>query len=181
MAKSQLRLRQTARDMVLSLGLIAVPIALVMVLGSTPAPANPVNAINTAAFQSTLAAARASEPFKVLVPASVPSGWTVTSENYTEPGNGPADWHIGYFISSSAFAEVEQTTEAIGDFLDDQKADASEVANLQIDGVTWQEYSGTTPAALRTVLVRTATGSVTEMVAGSAPLTQLEQLAGSLH
>ena len=181
MAKSQSRLRQSARDMVFSLGLIAVPIALVMLLEPQTAPASPVSTISSSAFQSTLAAARANEPFKVLAPTGLPGNWQVTSENYTEPGASAADWHIGYLLSADAFAEVEQTTEPIGGFLDDQKSDAAEVANVQIGGATWQEYTGTSPAALRTLLVRTATGSVTELVAGSASLPQLEQLAGSLH
>jgi Protein of unknown function (DUF4245) len=181
MAKSQLRLRQTARDMVLSLGVIAVPIALILIIQPTTPPASPVSAISAADFQTTLAAARANEPFKLLVPAALPAGWQITSENYTEPGTTAADWHIGYLIPANAYAEVEQTTEPIGGFLSAQQADATDVANVQVDGVTWQEYSGTTPAALRTVLVRTATGSVTDLVAGSASLAQLEQLAGSLH
>ncbi|HEV2638507.1 MAG TPA: DUF4245 domain-containing protein [Actinocrinis sp.] len=181
MAKSQSRLRQSARDMVFSLGVIAVPIAVVMVLLPTSGPASPVSSISPADFQGTLAAARAGEPFPVLAPTSVPAGWQLTSANYTEPGASAADWHIGYYISASSFAEVEQTTEKIGEFLQDQKADAQQVANVQINGVTWQEYTGTTPTALQTVLVRTATGSVTDLVAGSAPLAQLEQLAGSLQ
>ena len=175
------RLRQTIRDMVLSLGVVVVPIAIVMILLPATAPANPVTAIDAADYQTTLNAARAGEAFHVLAPASVPSGWQVTSENYTMPGDGPADWHIGYIVSGSAYAEVEQTTEPIGGFLTDQQSNASDVANVQIDGVTWQEYTGTTPTALKTVLVRTATGSVTELVAGTASLAQLEQLAGSLR
>ena len=181
MAKSHSRLRQSARDMVFSLGVIAVPIALILVLQPATAPAAPVSTISAADFQNTLAAARSGESFPLLVPSGLPSSWKVTSENYTEPGTTAADWHIGYVIAGDTYAEVEQTTEPIGGFLNDQKSNASETANVQINGVTWQEYEGTTPSALKTLLVRTATGSMTDLVAGSASLGQLEQLAGSLH
>jgi hypothetical protein len=182
MAKSQSRLKQSARDMVFSLGVIAVPIALVVVLYPSGSSATPIPAISTTDFQSTLTAARANEPFEVLAPTGLPGTWEATSENYTEPGATAADWHVGYLISGgSSFAELEQTTEPIGGFLDDQKSDATDVANVQIDGATWQEYTGTTPSALKIVLVRTATGSVTDLVAGNASLAQLEQLAGALR
>lgn len=180
MAKKS-RLRQSARDMVLSLGVIAVPLVVVMVVLPASGPKSTVNAVSAADFQSTLSGARAGEPFTPLVPSDVPAAWQVTSVNYTAPGSSAADWHIGYYISADSYAEVEQTTEPIGEFLDDQKSNASQVANVQIGADTWQEYTGTSPTALKTLLVRTATGKVTELVAGSATLAQLEQLAGSLR
>jgi hypothetical protein len=173
------RMKKTMRDMVLSLGAIAVPTAALTLLTS-PTAATPVATISAASFQTMLSAARSGEDFQVLAPVGLPAGWRVTSENYTMPGDGAADWHVGYLIPQNAYAELEQTTEPIGGFLSDAGSDAAEVANVQISGVTWQEYTGTTPAALKILLVRTATGDLTELVAGSAPLAQLEQLAASL-
>jgi hypothetical protein len=173
------RMKKTMRDMVISLGVIVIPIT-VAVFFISHQPATPVPTISGASFQTMLTAARSAESFPVLAPVGLPASWHATSENYTMPGDAAADWHIGYQVPPSTYAEVEETTEPIGQFLTDASSDATDVANVQIDGVTWQEYTGTTPSALKILLVRTATGSLTELVAGSAPLSDLEQLAGSL-
>jgi hypothetical protein len=49
-----------------------------------------------------------------------------------------------------------------------------------VDGITWQRYSGTTPPALKNLLVR-SDGKSTVIVAGSASMAELEQFAGSLR
>jgi len=175
------RMKKTMRDMVLSLGVIVVPTAIITFFISHQ-PATPTQTIGSASFQTMLSAARSAEAFPVLAPVGLPGTWRATSENYTMPGTTAADWHIGYLVPANTYAEVEQTTEPVGEFLSDAQSDAADIANVQIDGATWQEYTGTTPAALKTVLVRTATGpEMTELVAGSASLADLELLAGSLQ
>jgi hypothetical protein len=172
------RLRKTTRDMVLSLAVIGIPIAAVLLIEPST-PGSPVNAIGTTAFQQTLGAARVAEPFPLLVPHGLSSGWRATSETYQEPGNGPADWHVGYLAPDGGYVDLDQTTEPLGDFLNDQGSDATQGPQVQIGGKYWQYYSGTKPAALTTILVQDS-GKYTVIVAGSAPLRELESFAQSL-
>jgi hypothetical protein len=177
MAKS--RLRTTIRDMILSLAVIAVPIGVVLAIEPSKA-GNPVHVIDSASFQGDLDAARAAEPFPVLVPTGLSTGWRATSETYQEPGATAADWHVGYLTPGGGFAELEQITQSFAGFLNDQQSDAAQVASVQVDGITWQRYSGTTPPALKNLLVR-SDGKSTVIVAGSASMAELEQFAGSLR
>jgi Protein of unknown function (DUF4245) len=177
MAKS--RLRTTIRDMILSLAVIGVPIAVVLAIEPSKA-GNPVHVIDSASFQGNLDAARATEPFAVLAPTGLPASWRATSESYQQPGAAAADWHVGYLTPSGGFAELEQTTESIAGFLNDQHSDAAQVSSVQVDGATWQRYTGTTPPALKNLLVR-SDGKSTVIVAGSAPIAELEQFIGSLR
>ena len=176
------RLKTTVRDMVLSLAVIAVPIAVVLVLKPSTA-GNPVHVIDAASFQSELGAARQAEPFTVLAPTGLPASWRLTSAYYQPSGATAADWHLGYLAPSGGYASLEQTAEPLVSFLNDQHSDASPNTAVQIPGATpdvWQRYTGTTPTGLRTILYHTdAKGTV--IVAGSATLTELEQLAADLH
>lgn len=172
------RLRKTTRDMVLSLAVIGIPIGLVLLIEPST-PGNPVNAIGSTAFQQTLDAARVAEPFPILVPHGLSSGWQATSETYQEPGDGPADWHVGYLAPDGGYVDLDQTTEPFGDFLNDQGSDATQGPQVEIGGTYWQFYSGDKPAALSTILVRND-AKYSVIVAGSAPLRELEQFAQSL-
>ncbi|HEU5355719.1 MAG TPA: DUF4245 domain-containing protein [Actinocrinis sp.] len=176
------RLRTTVRDMMLSLVVIAVPIAVVLAL--KPAKAgNPVHPVDAAAYQATLSAARAAEPFPVLAPTGLPANWKLTSAYYNPAGSGPAEWHLGYLTPSGGYASLEQTSESFTGYLSDQHSNASQDSAVQIAGATpstWQRYTGTAPAGLRTLLYGQNAKS-TVIVAGSAPLADLETLAAALH
>jgi hypothetical protein len=182
MAKAKSRLKTTVRDMVLSLAVVAVPIAVVLVIEPSKG-GNPVHVVDTASYQSALSAARGAEPFAVLAPAALPGGWKLTSAYYQPAGSGPADWHLGYLTPSGGYAALEQTTEPLSAYLTDQHSDAAAVGAVHVAGATpdvWQHYTGTTPSGLRTLLC-SQTGKSTVIVAGSATLAELEQLAVALH
>jgi hypothetical protein len=176
------RLRTTVRDMLFSLAVIAVPIAVVLAIEPSK-PGDPVHVIDAASFQSTLAAARQAEPFTVLAPTGLPSSWRLTSAYYQPPGATAGDWHVGYLTPSGGYASLEQVTEPLAAFLTDQHSDASPNTAVQIAGATpdiWQRYTGTKPSGLRTIMYHTDSKS-TVIVAGSASLAELEQLAKALH
>jgi hypothetical protein len=180
MAKS--RLKTTVRDMILSLAAIGVPIAVVFAIEPSKS-GDPVHVIDAASFQSTLGAARQTEPFTVLAPVGLPATWKLTSANYELPGATAADWHVGYLTPSGGYVSLEQTTQLVPGFLTDQHADAAAAGTVQIGGSTpavWQHYTGTTPSALRTVLFH-ADAKANVIVAGSAPLSELEQFAAALR
>ena len=78
----------------------------------------------------------------------------------------------------------EQTTESAAEFLNDESSNAASVGTVQVAGVSWQKYTGTSPSALATLLFRqdtTKAGESLEVIAGSAPMSELETLAASLQ
>ncbi|HEV2344889.1 MAG TPA: DUF4245 domain-containing protein [Actinocrinis sp.] len=181
-SRANSRLKTTVRDMLLSLAVIAVPIAVVLAIEPSK-PGDPVHVIDAASFQTTLSAARQAEPFTVLAPSGLPADWRLTSAYYQPPGATAGDWHVGYLTPSGGYAALEQVTEPLAAFLTDQHSDASPNTAAQITGATpgvWQRYTGTTPAGLRTIMYYNDSKS-TVIVAGSASLTELEQLATALH
>jgi hypothetical protein len=164
--------------MMLSLVIVALPIGVALAIEPSKA-GDPVHVIDSAAFQADLAAARTSEPFAVLSPAGLPAGWRATSETYQPPGASAGDWHVGYLTPSGGFVELEQTTEALGGFLSDQHADAVQTVPVPVAGTVWQHYAGSAPPALKNLLIR-SDGKSTVIVAGSAPMGEMEQFAASL-
>jgi hypothetical protein len=186
MAKNgaSMRLRTTVRDMILSMALIVVPILVVIWLMPSNTPKSPVSAVSAGDYQAMLTAARSSGalPFTALGPTGLPATWQLTSDEYEPAGDTAADWHLGYITPGGKYAEFEQTTESIAEFLGDQGSNAAQAGTVTVSGAAWKQYSGTAPVALTTLLFReSADGKSLEVVAGSAPLAQLETLAASLQ
>ncbi len=181
-ARPYARLRTTVRDMLISLAVIAVPIAVVLVIEPSKS-GDPVHVIDAASFQTTVSAARQAEPFPVLAPSGLPATWRLTSAYYQPAGAGAADWHVGYLTPSGGYASLEQTAQPLAAFLSGQHSNAEPSTAVQIPGATpdvWQRYTGTTPSGLRTILYH-ADAEATVIVAGSAPLDELKQLAAALR
>jgi Protein of unknown function (DUF4245) len=178
------RLRTTVRDMILSMTLIVLPILAVFWLMPSTSSSTPVSVVSASEYQAMLSAARTDLPFTALSPTGLSAGWQLTSDEYEPAGESAADWHLGYLTPSGKYAVLEQTTESIGEFLDGESSDATQSGTVQVAGSSWQEYTGTSPVALGTLLFRedtTKAGTSLEVVAGSAPMSELRTLASSLR
>jgi hypothetical protein len=178
------RLRMTVRDMILSMALIVLPILAVIWLMPRTAPSSPVAAVSASEYQAMLSAARSNLPFTALSPTDLPAAWQLTSDEYQPEGQTAADWHLGYITASGKYAVFEQTTESIAEFLNGESSNATVSGSVQMAGASWQEYTGTTPSALKTLLFRQSTVkgmNTIEVVAGSAPMSELRTLADSLR
>ena len=181
--RSRSRLRTTVRDMILSMTLIVLPILAVFWLMPSTAGKTPVSVVSDSEYQAMLSAARTNLPFTAFSPTGLSSGWQLTSDDYVPAGEGAADWHLGYLTPSGKYAVFEQTDESVSQFLDDESSNAGPVGTVQVAGVSWQKYTGTSPSALATLLFRdvtTKSDKSLEVVAGSAPMSELETLAASL-
>jgi hypothetical protein len=178
------RLRITVRDMIFSMALIVLPILAVIWLMPGTAPSTPVAPVTTSEYQAMLSAARENLPFTALSPTGLSAGWQLTSDEYQPAGESAADWHLGYLTPSGKYAVFEQTSESISEFLNGESSDATQTGTVQMAGATWQQYTGTTPSALKTLLFRQVTTKGVpslEVVAGSASMTELQTLADSLQ
>lgn len=168
------------RDMVLTMALIVVPILLVIWLMPSNTPKTTVTPVSDSEYQAMLTAARGQLPFTAMSPTGLPASWELTSDDYQPAGESAAEWRLGYQTAAGKYAEFEQTTESVAQFLSDQHSDATPSGTVTVAGQSWQRYAGTTPGGLKTLLFL-QNGKSLEVVAGSAPLTELETLAGSLQ
>ena len=179
--KGPSRLRTTVRDMILSMTLIVVPILLVIWLMPATHSATPVAAVSNSDYQAMLTSARGSLPFSALSPAGLPAGWELTSDDYQPAGETAADWRLGYQTPSGKYATFEQTTLTVGQFLNSAASNAEHSGSVQVAGQSWTEYTGTAPAAYKTLLFRqSADAKSLEIIAGSAPMSELQILASAL-
>ena len=175
------RLRTTVRDMILSMTLIVLPILAVIWLMPATHSASPVATVSSSDYQAMLTTARGSLPFSALSPTGLPAGWNLTSEDYQPEGVTAADWHLGYQTPSGKYASLEQTTEPLAEFLVGASSNAQQSGSVQVAGEPWTQYTGTAPAAYKTLLFRqSADGKSLEIIAGSAPMPELQTLASSL-
>ena len=179
-ARTRSRLRTTVRDMVLTMALIVVPILLVFWLMPANTPKTAVTPVSSADYQAMLTAARSQLPFEALSPTGLSGSWELTSDEYDPAGDTAATWHLGYLTPAGKYAEFEQISESVAQYLGAQSSDATQAGTVTVAGAQWQHYTGTTPSALKTLLFR-QTGTSLEVVAGSATLAELETLAGSLR
>lgn len=171
----------TVWDMVRSLGILLIIVAvLVLVRGhDTGNPVHPVDPVPT--YDGAAHVAR----FTLLVPTGLPASWRVTSARSDVPNpvggtvqRGPVTLHVGFVTPGTRYAQLTESDRPGLDSVDDQLADgARPTGSVDVTGVAWQRWPSAKTG--ETVLVRQAAG-VTYSVTGSATLTQLRQLAGSL-
>jgi len=167
--KPNARLRQTVRDMVLSLVVVLAAIAVIMLITWRPTP-DPVRVIDPT---SELTLARAQADYPVLYPADLDVMWRPTSARWEiTPASEPDPaWHVGFVTPEDAYAQLGQSA------TDDESYVAGQVGVARPAG-EWQGWLRYDSADQR-ALVR-VDGGVTVVVSGTAPWPTLEGLAERL-
>jgi hypothetical protein len=137
--------------------------------------------VRTVDYQSWVKAGRADGKLAVLVPTPLPKGWKATSSSY-DTGAQPA-WHLGMLTEDRKYVGVEESRASTRDLVDEHvDPDATRGKDVRIDGVTWQSWRD---AGGDHGLVRRLDGPdgtpESVLVVGSAPESQIRDLAGSLE
>jgi hypothetical protein len=111
---------------------------------------------------------------------TVPGSWKATSARYApDTTEGLPTWHVGYLTSTEAAASVDVTQGATPAWIEGIVGDgAEEDGHRRVGGASWAvwDVGGSAPHGL--VLAR---GEVTTVVSGSAPMSQLTELAEGLR
>lgn len=135
--------RETALDMLRSMGVLAIFVAFILLITWRPLPdSNPVKAVDAVAI-ATGSQARAGFPILVM---AEPEGWTSTSARLEK---APSDetkhvWHVGYVTATGNYFEVEQTDTALLDKFIESYTGGAEAGEPLVSGdVTWEVYSVT--------------------------------------
>lgn len=169
------RMRQTVRDMVISMAVVLGIVGIFVAASWRPTP-DPVRVVDPA---PVVAAAAASADFTVLKPTGLSDGWRPTSARWeptTASGAVPV-LHIGYVTPADQYAQVTQARMDYAPYLAEQTGRGVAEGPQQIRDLTWVRMTGDNDDRS---LVLTQDG-VTTVVYGSAGWDELTTLAASLR
>jgi len=133
MAKEQ-RSRQSAADMVRSLGLVLIVVLVVFFFAQPPrSDAKKIRVVDPTSDVQAFAAAAPG----VGVPRSAPAGWRANVTTY-DPDTGVL--RVGWVTAKGTYAEYAAATHPAESFVGDLTDRAPRAGTVDIGGVTWQEY-----------------------------------------
>lgn len=167
--RSNARLRQTVRDMILSLAVVLAAIAVILLLTWRPTP-DPVRVIDPT---PPLSLARAQADYPVLYPADLDAAWRPTSARWEITSSSQPDpaWHVGFVTPEEAYAQLGQSATEDPSYVADQVG----LAEPAGEWMGWLRFD----SAEQRALVRVE-GGVTVVVSGTAPWPTLQLLAERL-
>lgn len=174
--------KHRGRDMVISMAVLLVPIALIVwwfTLNPDPEP----EAVDV---DATLATAVGQSPYPVLVADGLGEGWTpvrvawaregdawITNEEAT--GNW---WQVGYLSPEGVYVGVQQRDGATGTFVADVTRDGNPLgATVELAGLTWERFESDDE---RTRSLVSLGEDVTSVVTADTDFVTLEAFAATL-
>ena len=180
MAAKRTRGRETVGDMVRSMGLVLVVVAVMILLTFRLSPRDPVQTVE---LGPAVAAARQTAPYGVLVPKGLGEDWLPVSAS-TRVDTGATTWRTGWITPAEDFAAVGQSDRAAAAFVDTFASGAPAAGEVIIDGMRWARLGD--PDTKERSLIRSGDAgdasdkAVTVVVTGTAAFAELEALAASL-
>ncbi|MFF0888540.1 DUF4245 domain-containing protein [Streptomyces sp. NPDC003456] len=165
--------QKTARDMILSLGVIILVAGFIYLFIPHDESAPDVKRVD---YRVELLTARRAASYPVAAPEGLSDAWKATSVRFR--GDEFDAWHLGFHDPDGEYVAVEQSTQRRPVFLDEATQGARETGRTQtIDGRTWTRYEGGRYDAL----VLEGTKGSTTVVAGTADFEQLTRMAEALE
>lgn len=169
-------MRQTVRDMILSLGVVLGIIGLIMVLTYKPLP-DPIREIDIVPSSAT---ALIESDFDILMPTV--EGQRATSVRWwpSEASGENKVWHIGAVVTDAdgvqQYLQLSQSRATGSDYVAEQTSDGVVTGTREVDGIVWQVYE----SEKRRSLVTEREG-VTIIVGGSGSLDDVVAAAQTLE
>ena len=154
--RARSRVRQTARDMVISMVVVAAAVDPTLVI----------------------AGARATEHWPVYAPVGLPATWRCTSARITTALDGQDIVHLGYLTPTDHYAGLEQSATKALTFVTDSTVGGRQSGTRVVAGTTWTTYES--PDGSHRSLVRTA-NSVTYVVVGTGTWDEISTFTASLQ
>ena len=169
---------KTFTDMGRSLGLMAVVIAALLLLGPARTLVFPGSAKVTPVDYSHRVSAFRDVAGSVLAPTGLPKGWRANSASFDSSG-ARAHLHIGFATPGSLYAGLDESNgspgQLIGRVLGPRGAKVT--GSAAIGGTTWDLRRSQRGEEALTL----SQGALTVVITGSASDSQLRVLAGSLR
>jgi len=172
----------TAGDIIRSLALIVIPLAVIAIIFTNVPDDHPVKEVD---WQPVLATARKQAPFEVLAPTNLPEGWRATRVNWVPQGrpylNGEASprnlWQIGFLSPDDVYIDLNQGDARPQEMVDQQSREGTPDGNSVIAGQTWQRLVSPDGRTRSLVL---HDPSATVVVSADLPYEALEAYASTL-
>ncbi|MFD8230516.1 DUF4245 domain-containing protein [Streptomyces sp. NPDC059696] len=165
--------QKTARDMILSMGVIILVAGFVYLFIPHDDSPPDVKAVD---YRVELLTARRAASYPVAAPEGLSDAWKATSVRFR--GDAFDAWHLGFHDPEGEYVAVEQSAQRRPVFLDEATQGAHETDRTQeIDGKTWTRYEGGRYDAL----VLEGTEGSTTVVTGTASFAQLTKMAEALQ
>lgn len=173
-ARQKKRLRQTVRDMLLSM-LLVTGVVLVLVAPwnwNTPDPVREVDAA------PVIAGAREAYDWPVLAPQDLPTSWRATSARIETAGDGQPVVVLGWVSPATEFVGLQQSPTQMTDFVSTATLKGVAGDDVTIGPDTWTRYVNGDET--RRSLVRTGSG-ITYVVTGTGDWPEIEGFAATLR
>ncbi|MEY4311250.1 MAG: hypothetical protein RLZZ571_20 [Actinomycetota bacterium] len=169
--------RETAYDMVLSLGAILATVLVVLVVSWRPKH----ELMQSVDFQSAKANAIATSSWPVLVPKEIPEGLSVTSarleaESYGESGD--TRWYLGFTGENNEFVSLWQSDGTFSKVKSASTNNGTCSEEKIIAGSNWEKCESAKPETR--AFVKTE-GELITVVSGTADWASLEEFINSLE
>jgi hypothetical protein len=173
--RAQKRMRQTARDMVISM---LVVLGVVLLVWIPFRPHSDTGEVRTVDPTPVVEGARRAEPWPVLAPVGLGADWKCTSARIEQAADGQDVVHLGYLSPTSTYVGLEQSATKATSFVSDTTVKGREQGTADVAGTPWTTYEN--EAQDHRALARTADGA-TYVVVGTGPWDQLEEFASKLR
>lgn len=173
-ARQKKRLRQTVRDMLLSM-LLVTGVVLVLVAPwnwNTPDPVREVDAA------PVIAGAREAYDWPVLAPQDLPTSWRATSARIETAGDGQPVVVLGWVSPATEFVGLQQSPTQMTDFVSTATLKGVAGDDVTIGTDTWTRYVNGDET--RRSLVRTGSG-ITYVVTGTGDWPEIEGFTATLR
>lgn len=110
-------------------------------------------------------------------PRGLPAHWRATHSKVSRSGsNGPMQVEVGYLTAANQYAQLVESTRALGPLLKKQVGDRTAQGRVAVDGRSWDRYrTGRGEIALAGSI-----GKLSVVVSGSAKLPELRALVAAL-
>ena len=172
--RSAKRMRQTVRDMALSMLAVGALVLLIAWPGRHDASSqirtvDPVPA--TAAFATTVS-------WPVLSPAGLPVQWRCTSVRIESMVDATSGLHQGWVTPAEQYVALEQSDTRDVGYLRRSTSDGQPAGTLIIAGATWERRESVSGAQRSLVRI---VGGVTYVVGGSAQWSEIETFTAALR
>lgn len=167
---------KTVRDLVLSLVVLGVVVAVIYVFIPHDSKASPVASLKVD-YTASLQQARRYAPYPVAAPEGLGKEWTATSDTFDATDPHQVVWHLGFVNTANQYVGVEQSNGDSAAFIADVTLNAHRDGNRTVSagGVVWERWK----SARYTALVR-KDAKATTVVLGTGTDAQITQLAAAL-
>jgi hypothetical protein len=176
------RKAMTTGDLVRSIAVIMIPLAVITVLFTRLPQDHPVQVVDP---QPVLAKARTESPYPILAPANLPNDWRATRVTWVRTGepylNGAPSvrnlWRVGYLTPDEVYVAVAQGDLEPDEFISVETREGAVDGESTVNGDVW-ERRVSADGRTRSLVQRTDT--VTTVVAGDTSYAALEAFAATL-